>query len=343
MWRAGLVSAATCWAALALPASAFAGEPEVAEQLFREGHALLEQQRYLEACPKFAESELHDPASGTLLALAYCQELAGWIASARASYARAAGLAQQENQPERERAANERAAALAPRASTLTINVPSTLLQLPSLRVSQNGIDVARTDLNASVTVDGGVYAVTVTATGREPWSTRVTIGPERDHVTVSVPESAALPVAPLLRANTAHLDATLLQPSEPAPRYWTTPRVLGWTAVGVGAVSGVISAVFAVETKTEQHAFEADIRASEGQTSPTGTTVPWDSSGHTHEVVGKRDAALAQGFGIASGALLVSGAALVLFGSEAHEHAPANLSLAITPGAAQLGYSGSF
>lgn len=344
MSRAGLVFAATCWAALALPVRAFANEPEVAEQLFQEGHALLKEQRYADACPKFAESQLHDPASGTLLALAYCQELAGSLASARSSYVAAAALAHQENHSDREQAANERAESLAPRVSTLTINVPATLLQLSALRVAENGVEVPRTDWSRPVAVDGGSYAVTVTAPGREPWSARVTVAPERDHQSADVPELLSAASVPAARTGTAALAATLPPAPEHTRRYWTTARVAGWSAIGAGAVTGALSAYFAVKTKSAQDDYEADaLRSIEGQTGPTGTRIPWDASGHAREVDGKRDAALGQGFAIASGALLVGGAALVIFGSEAHEHAPANLSLAVTPVAARLGYSGSF
>ncbi len=343
MSRAGWVFAATCWTALALPARALAGEPDVAEQLFQEGHALLKEQRYSEACPKFAESQLHDPASGTLLALAYCQELGGSLASSRASYLAAVALAHRENQPEREQAAKEHALALAARISTLTIDVPATLLQLPSLRITQNGVNVALNDLGKPIDVDGGVYAITVTAAGRPTWSERVAVELERDHRTVNVPESLA-PIALGSPRATAELAATVPVRVDPAPHYWTTPRIVGWSAIGAGAVTGALAAYFAVATKSAQDDVEAAaLRSIESQTSPTGTRIPWDSSGHAREVDGKRDAALAQGFAFTSGALLVGGAALVIFGSETHERAPANLSLAITPSAAELGYSGSF
>src|SRR5579864_3897961 len=93
-------SALTVWLGLALAVPAVASEPDVAEALFRDGHALLKEHRYQEACAKFADSQRHDPASGTLLALAYCQELSNALASARASYLAAAELARVEQQDE---------------------------------------------------------------------------------------------------------------------------------------------------------------------------------------------------------------------------------------------------
>src|SRR5262245_11942087 len=57
-----------------------------AEELFREAHGLLKRAQYREACGKFAASQNLEPASGTLLALAYCQERAGRLASAWHDY-----------------------------------------------------------------------------------------------------------------------------------------------------------------------------------------------------------------------------------------------------------------
>ncbi|HEY8945852.1 MAG TPA: hypothetical protein VIM73_16400, partial [Polyangiaceae bacterium] len=219
------------------------------------------------------------------------------------------------------------------------IGLAPRLLQSPSLRVTDNGVELARSDLEKPIHVDGGVHTIAVAVLGHEPWSTQVSIGSEGDHRVLAVPDLGDQVTPP--RAKATPVQTPVLRP-QPTP-YWTTRRVLGWSAVGAGAACGALSAYFTVATKAAQTDVEKQLTADQNQTSPTGTLIPWDASGHSREVDGKRDAALAQGFGIASGALLVGGAALILFGSEAHEHAPANLSLAISPVRAQLGYSGSF
>src|SRR5688572_5422386 len=95
-----------------------------ADESFREGHALLRERRYAEACPKFEQSQRQDPASGTLLALAYCQELSGQLATSWANYLAAAQLAEREGHPERQSAASERVQVLASRVSRLTVVAP---------------------------------------------------------------------------------------------------------------------------------------------------------------------------------------------------------------------------
>jgi hypothetical protein len=63
--------------AITFASQADAGDVATAEALFREGRALMDMGDFVAACPKLAESHAQDPATGTLLALAVCQEGAG--------------------------------------------------------------------------------------------------------------------------------------------------------------------------------------------------------------------------------------------------------------------------
>src|SRR5215211_6965210 len=94
---------------LALPRWAAAQDTTRADETFHAGRELMKDGKLAEACPKFEESQRADPASGTLLALAYCQELSGLLASAHANYLAATNLAAKEGQPERQRTSGERA------------------------------------------------------------------------------------------------------------------------------------------------------------------------------------------------------------------------------------------
>jgi hypothetical protein len=321
---------------------ASADEADVAEQLFRDGHALLRDQRYSEACAKLAESQQHDPASGTLLALAYCQELGGLLASAQASYLAAAELARAETQDERQHAASQRALELTARLSTLTIRVPRALWFLPGLRITNNGVEQARASWGRPVASDGGELAIRVTAPGHNPWSTHVNLRPEQDQRVVDVPvlteEGAAMAPPPGPRTegrspSSAHSAATR--------HYWTTARTVGWAAIGAGALSGAAALYYTASAASAQSDVESLLRAQ--RAAPADARAPWDAAGHAREAEGRHAATLAQGFGVASGVLLLGGAALVIFGGDKADHETPSVSLGFAPGEAQVGYARVF
>lgn len=173
---------------LLLAAPARAQDTTRADETFQAGRALLKDGKFADACPKFEESQRHDPASGTLLALAYCQELSGLLASSWANYLAASDLAAKEGQTERQTAAAERAKALSERYSTLTIVVPAELSNLPGLRILRDGIEVDRSAYNGKIPLNGGMHSVEAVAPGRERWSGAITLQQEADHKTLTLP-----------------------------------------------------------------------------------------------------------------------------------------------------------
>ncbi len=175
-------------AGLALTRGASAQDTTKADETFHAGRALMKDGKLTEACPKFEESQKADPASGTLLALAYCQELSGLLASSHANYLAAAHLATQEGQAERQKAAGERAEALAKRVSTLTVLVPPQLSRQAGLRVLRDGIELDRTTYDVRIPLNGGTHAIEVTAPGRERWAGVVILQTEADHKTLQLP-----------------------------------------------------------------------------------------------------------------------------------------------------------
>jgi hypothetical protein len=186
MARLAAFAAAATMLSLGMARPAFAAEPNSAEEAFQRGRTLLAEGRYADACKAFETSQQEDPASGTLLALAYCQELSGLLASAWANYRAAAELAQHEGHAERREAATHQSQALADRVSVLTIVVPPSLADKPSLRVTLDGTQIARTTFGNPIPVDGGTYRVEAVA-GDASWSATVSIDGEKDKETVVI------------------------------------------------------------------------------------------------------------------------------------------------------------
>src|SRR5258707_10266347 len=94
-----------------------------AQALFDQAKQLAVAGKYAEACPKFEESERLDPGIGTQFQLANCYEHAGRIASAWTLFLEVASVSRGAKQPEREKVARERAAALETKIPKLTITV----------------------------------------------------------------------------------------------------------------------------------------------------------------------------------------------------------------------------
>jgi hypothetical protein len=164
-----------------------------AEVLFKAGRALLEEEKYTDACAKFAESMRLDPALGTQLNLADCYEKMGRTASAWANWVEAATRARKAGQDNRVKIAEDRAAALEPNLSRMTINVP---FELEGLEVRRDGVLVGKAQWGTAMPVDPGEREIVATAPGKKPWKKRVKVGEANDQVEVEIGKLQNAPVA---------------------------------------------------------------------------------------------------------------------------------------------------
>jgi hypothetical protein len=239
-----------------------------AEALFAEGRRLVAEGKYSEGCPKFVESHKLDPAPGTLLNLADCYEKAGLTASAWLSWLDAAAAANAARQPDRERHARERAAALKSRLVSITVLVPETS-RIQGLEVQRDGVPLGFASWGTAVPVDPGTHTVTARAPGRKPWQTAVTVvdGVQPVKVTVPLlePETASPPQppppaagptspaqpAPAPPAGLAQPLATSPPPGPAGPQD-TGPKssqaTIGYVTGAVGLVGAIVGTVFGVQ-----------------------------------------------------------------------------------------------
>jgi hypothetical protein len=211
-----------------------------AEALFDEGRRLVETGDLSAACTKFEQSEALDSAPGTLLNLADCYERAGRLASAWATFKRAAAAARTRAQVEREGFARERAAALEPRLSRLTIDVP-TAARVAGLTITRDEAPVLEALWGQAVPVDGGTLVVRVSAPGRVAWEQQVVLSTERAAASITVP------VLPEVGAATSTSGTTATEPPNDAGPTPGTRRhePLGtYLLGGLGAVTLVTGGV---------------------------------------------------------------------------------------------------
>lgn len=304
-------------------------DPAAAEALFEAGRQAAVRGDWATACPKFAESERLDPAAGTLLNLADCEEHLGHLAAAWDAWHEA--LASLLPGDDRAGQARKRAAALDARIPRLTVRLAA---DAPAgAVVHRDGVELGAASLGVPLPVDPGSHVVRVDASGREPASTTVTLV-EGESRAVEVSAGAPVAPAPAPQAATPVPPPPSPRPIEPAasaggnPTLRTTGFVLGiagLAALAAGATTGALA--FAQKSTVQSHCPE-----------PRGcdqTGLDAAQSGHTYAMVS--DVTF-----VAGGVLLAAGAALVLLNPS--PSAPTTgLLVAPVAGGASVGFHGSF
>jgi hypothetical protein len=258
----------------------------LAETLFRDGRALMDKGDYGAACPKLEESFNQDPATGTLMALAMCQEKAGRTATAWGTFMEVAVRAKRDGRTDREEAARERVQALEPKLSRMTIEVDAYGASVPGFVLKRDGTQIGRAAWGSASPVDPGNHEIEATAPGKKPWKTSVTVGAEKDARTVKVPaledehESAAPPPAH------GTLRGGIGTPA-PAPRKESMEppssaglggqKIAAIAAGGVGVVGLTVGSLFALKTISSKS--DADKYCNGGAcTDPRGVTAGNDA-----------------------------------------------------------------
>lgn len=227
---------AACILSLLLAAPSARADAPTAEELFREGRALMDAGSYAPACAKFAESQRMDPAAGTLLNMAECEERQGLLATAAGTYKEAAVAAALRNRKDWERLALDRIEALVPLVPVWTLRLaPGSRAAGVVLTLDERTI---RTDDgDTSRPLDPGPHTLVASAPGRRPWTTTATLV-KGARLTVTVP--------PLEEERARSID--------PAPgasegkASWARPTGLAVGAVGTaGVIFGTVAGILAL------------------------------------------------------------------------------------------------
>jgi len=242
-----LALSCTAASAVLLLASPARADTAAAEARFREGLQLMDQKDYSAACPKLAESNRLDPASGTLLALALCHERAGKTASAWAAYTDAAARAKLEKRADREKAAKQKIADLEPKLSKLTLRVSDQARGTSGFSLKRDGEPVGEGSWDSPTPVDPGEHEIEASAPGHESFKVSVTVGADGDQKTIEIAaleklaEGVVTPVAS--SSSSASADTSTSGGSL---------RTVGLIAGGVGVVALGVGTYFGLQAKSK-------------------------------------------------------------------------------------------
>jgi hypothetical protein len=246
-----------------------AADSASAEALYDEALRLMEQKQYADACPKLEESQRLDPGVGTLLYLGHCYEKLGKLASAWATFKDAAYTASSSGQKDREQVAQERADAIKPNLSYITLRVAEP--DMPGLEVLRDGQLVRQAAWGVPVPIDPGEHRIQARRPNAEPWSALVKIAPGPGSIQVDVPRLAEAHVAPpaapapapavtaaqrVSSAPKPPKQQSAKQPSARQPRAHAdsnaggAQRTWAWVTLGAGGAGLVVGGVFALLAK---------------------------------------------------------------------------------------------
>lgn len=325
-WRSAklrAIAALLCVAALCVSRTSPAQSSSAqARTLFREARALMDKERYEEACPKLEESLRLDHGIGTQFNLAHCWEKIGRPVSAWGMFLEVAAGARKENQKKRERAANERAAALEPLLPRMRIEVSE---PAPGITVLRAGEEVGSAAWGTPMPLDPGTYRIEASAPDKEPWSKEIEVLAGGETIAVEIP-----PLVDIRKPEPVVVATAPTEPERDAPveSAGSGRKAFAWALAGVGVVGAGTGVFFGLRSKKETEAAQNLCNGGENgntcnrdQGSPTfdgGTQERSEVYSHRNQA---KTAAVASyvAFGV-GGAALIGSILLAITGSDDSE-----------------------
>jgi hypothetical protein len=200
-------------------ANAQTRDPVAAEALFLQARKDVERGDYSAACPKFAESLRLDPAPGTLLNLADCEEKLGQLASA---WQHLRQLADKID------AGDERRATILDRINKLDPRIPRLVILGPpkpveGMQVTRDGVELGPAAFGVPIPANPGGHQIVVTAPGHA--MNRITVMLVEGKTETVIAEPGPRPVEEPGREPVVH--------SGP-----TAKRTVGFVVGGLGVVA---------------------------------------------------------------------------------------------------------
>lgn len=212
----------------------------LATELFNAGRDLMAEGRYREACPKLEESGRLAPKVGTYGKLAECEHQLGHLAVARSNWQRAQNLARVEND-ERLPIINEELARVDALVPKLRLLLPVELP--PELVIRINELSVTASSADIPIPLDPGRYEIRVSAPGKAPWVSSVTLSADGAITQVAVP--------PLVAADLPKQAPPPVEVRSAAPR-WTTFESVGAVSAALGVVALSMGGAYGVVAQSK-------------------------------------------------------------------------------------------
>ncbi|MFO0570247.1 MAG: hypothetical protein U0263_31690 [Polyangiaceae bacterium] len=304
-----LASALAAWAP-----RAEAGDKALAEALFQEGRKLADAGNHEGACQKFEASQKQDPSPGTLINLGKCHEAMGKTATAWANYKEAEALARNMSRSSQETAATERANAIEPKLSRLTIQAPPKAVD--GLVVKRGGISISVDALGTAAPVDPGDYVVEASAPGYKPWTGKVKVGKDGESATLLIPNLEKGPDAPAAVEPAGNKSTAAVAPEArvKSDDGGGSTRTIGYVLTGVGAVGLLAGGYFG---------YAASQQASDAEDDPTLCPQKQCTARGRDEIDSAKSKALISTIGVGVGvAALGTGVVLILTAPSNRERA---------------------
>lgn len=257
---AGLLALAFVCEGLEAPRAHAQDNAALADSLFQEARELaIKQNRWADACPKFAESHRLKPGGGVVLNLALCYRKIGRIASAHARYREGLAIAEREGNAERLKVAREAIAELEPLLSHLTILVPPASA-LPGLVVRLDDEPLAAASYGVRIAIDPGTLVVRASAPDHVGFEQKITIGESADARTVEIPALAPVVVATPKPPPTDPTPPPKPPPivderASPGSAQGSARRPIGYVVGAVGLVGLGVGSYFGVRALQSKHA----------------------------------------------------------------------------------------
>jgi hypothetical protein len=297
---------------IAAPVSAQSDTKAAATAAFDQAEQLMSARKVAEACLKYGESERLDPQLGTLLHLADCLEQNGQTASAWAAFREAQEVAEKRNDP-RGSLADERVAKLTPHLSKLQINLPKSA-DASSLHVERDHVVVGSALWGAPVPTDPGTHTITVSAPGRRAWTGTAIVRSDGSTATVDVPElEVEVPSSPEASATpkgslASPADAPSARTDAGATSKVPMKTVLGWSAVGLGAVGLGVGVIFELKRASKLSSRDEICASGDPAQCPPGSQAEVDDL--TNQA---RTAATVGTIGLVAGSVLAAGGVVLI------------------------------